>query len=297
MNRSSARLRSLVAVPGQQLEIAVDIVDTGQRHAPLDPALQRSGLVEREIMRSLIAQQIDDLLEAVARKRRRAALAAPDIAVTAIPGERLRHLRHREDEIDGAGRDGGTRHPVKLRVLRFLGDHQAARLLDRPSPGAAVIAGARENDADGALTERAARDRSRESNGIRTPWRSSGGDSRSVPVVHREKAPGRNDADVVWLEPHALARFNDRQRGMGGQQLDQHAGMGGIEMLDQDESHAAVGGKRREERAKRLQPAGGCADRDHREIDFTSLRARLFAAPVAAGRAASPRAVLTGAPS
>jgi len=101
-----------------------------------------------------MAQQIDDLLEAVARKRRGAALATSDIAVTAVAGERLRHARHREYEIDGAGRDRGTRHPTKLRVLRFLGDHQAARLLDRPSPGAAVIAGARENDADGALTER-----------------------------------------------------------------------------------------------------------------------------------------------
>ena len=43
-------------------------------------------------------------------------------------------------------------------------------------------------------------------------------------------------------------------------------------MLNKDESHAAVGGKRREERAKRLQPSSGCADRDHWEVDFTSLR-------------------------
>jgi hypothetical protein len=61
--------------------------------------------------------------------------------------------------------------------------------------------------------------------------------------------------------------------------------MGGIEMLDQDESHAAAGGKRREERAKRLQPASGRADRDHREIDFTSR-----------GRGSSRRPWMLGGP-
>ena len=35
-----------------------------------------------------------------------------------------------------------------------------------------------------------AMDRSSESNGIRTPWRSSGGDSRNVPVSTVRKRPG-----------------------------------------------------------------------------------------------------------
>ena len=45
----------------QQLEIAVGVLDAGQSHAPLDPAADRSILVKRKIMRSLVAQQIDDL--------------------------------------------------------------------------------------------------------------------------------------------------------------------------------------------------------------------------------------------
>ena len=37
-------------------------------------------------------------------------------------------------------------------------------------------------------------------------------------------------------------------------------------MLDQDDSHAGVGGKRREKGAKGFKPAGGGADRGHREV-------------------------------
>jgi hypothetical protein len=62
---------------------------------------------------------------------------------------------------------------------------------------------------------------------------------------------------VVGVKPHVFASFEDRHGGMRGQQLDHHARMGGIEMLDPDESHAALGGKRREEGPKSVKPAGG----------------------------------------
>jgi len=121
-----------------------------------------------------------------------------------------------------------------------------------------------------ARSPNAAIDCSRKSNGIRTPWRSAGKDSRSVPLSTSRKRPGgmmqtwSGFGRMPWRASRTVSAV------MGRQQLDQHAGMGGIEMLDQDESHAAAAGERREERAKRLQPAGGCADRDHREIDFSS---------------------------
>jgi hypothetical protein len=71
---------------------------------------------------------------------------------------------------------------------------------------------------------------------------------------------------VVRFEPHVFASFEYCQRGMGGQKLDHHARMGGIEMLDQNESHAALGGKRREEGPKGPKPTSGGADRDHSEV-------------------------------
>ena len=59
----------LAGVAAQHVEIAVHVVglDRRHRHAPLDAALQRAGLVEREIMRGLGAQQIDDLGQPILR--------------------------------------------------------------------------------------------------------------------------------------------------------------------------------------------------------------------------------------
>ena len=48
----------------QHVEIPTDVIGTGQRHAPLDPAQQCARLVEREIVRGLGAQKIDDLGQA-----------------------------------------------------------------------------------------------------------------------------------------------------------------------------------------------------------------------------------------
>ena len=45
----------LAGILPQQIEIATNIVDAGQRHAPLDPAHQRARLVECKIVRGLRA--------------------------------------------------------------------------------------------------------------------------------------------------------------------------------------------------------------------------------------------------
>ena len=53
----------LACVAPQQFEIPIHVIglDRRHRHAPLDPALQRARLVEREIVGGLRAQKIDDL--------------------------------------------------------------------------------------------------------------------------------------------------------------------------------------------------------------------------------------------
>src|SRR5487761_1517007 len=73
--------------------------------------------------------------------------------MTAILSESFRHRRQREHEIDGAGCDGIARHPVELSLFRVLSDSQAAHLLDRSCPCAAIGAGSREDDADDTLPE------------------------------------------------------------------------------------------------------------------------------------------------
>ena len=51
----------------------------------------------------------------------------------------------------------------------------------------------------------------------------------------------RNDIDMLALERHAIGRLQYLHLRMAGQQLDHHAVMRRVEMLDQDEGHAVVG--------------------------------------------------------
>ncbi len=70
---------------------------------------------------------------------------------------------------------------------------------------------------------------------------------------------------MVGLERHAVRRLLHRHRRMPGQQIDHHARMRRIEMLDQDERHAGVAGERIEQPADGFEPAGRGAEPDHRK--------------------------------
>ena len=54
---------ALAGILTQDLQIARAALDARHRHASLDPALQRALLVEREIMRGLRGQEINDACE------------------------------------------------------------------------------------------------------------------------------------------------------------------------------------------------------------------------------------------
>ena len=76
---------------------------------------------------------------------------------------------------------------------------------------------------------------------------------------------------------------------MAGQQIDHHARMGRVEMLDQDESHAGAGRQRGEQLAESLEAAGRGAEPDDRETVSREQRATpLRRTP------ASPRASRSG---
>ena len=61
----------------------------------------------------------------------------------------LRHLLHRQDKVCQAGIDDALGHAVVLGLIFILNHHQAAFPLDQFGPQGAVVAGARQNHADG----------------------------------------------------------------------------------------------------------------------------------------------------
>ena len=71
---------------------------------------------------------------------------------------------------------------------------------------------------------------------------------------------------MLGLDRHPVRRLLDLERRMAGQQVDHHARMRRIEMLDQDESHAGAAGERGEQPAERVEAAGRGAEPDHREL-------------------------------
>ena len=71
---------------------------------------------------------------------------------------------------------------------------------------------------------------------------------------------------MLGLERHPVRCLLDRQRRMPSQQIDHHAGMGRIEMLDQNEGHAGAAREHGEQPAEGIKAASRSAEPDDREI-------------------------------
>ena len=94
----------LARILPQHVEITATVVDSGQRHAPLDPAQQCARLVERETVRGLRAQKFDNLGQPIRRvivAFRTLPLPVEDHLPTVL-GKGLGNLRYREHEVHGA---------------------------------------------------------------------------------------------------------------------------------------------------------------------------------------------------
>ena len=72
-------------------------------------------------------------------------------------------------------------------------------------------------------------------------------------------------SDVARLHAQAVGDGDDGDRRGPGQDLGQLALVLGVEVLDERERHAGVGGQLSQELAEGLEPAGGGADADDRE--------------------------------
>src|ERR1700730_118300 len=77
---------------------------------------------------------------------------------------------------------------------------------------------------------------------------------------------------MLALERHPVCCLLHLHLRMTGQQIDHHARMRRIEMLDQNEGHAGAGGERAEQAAEGIEAAGGGAEPDHREVVMPECR-------------------------
>ena len=188
-------------------------------------------------------------------------------------GEYFGNLRHREHLVHGARQHRAPRHAVVLGVVGILHDNEPALLLDRLQPQAAVAAGSREDHADRAFAEffrqRAQEEVERQARTVTLPWfrepQGTGAD--------REIGTRRNEIDVLALERHPVRRLLYRHRRMAGQQIDHHARMRRIKMLDQNERHAGAGREGSQQPAGSIKAASRGAEPDHREAVTHQRRA------------------------
>ena len=139
-----------VRVVPQGLEIAIHAIglDRGHRHAPLDPPLQGSRLVQSEIVRGLQAQKLYNLGQPKRRlvRRERSVLHPREDHPPAVGNQRIRNFGDWQHKIHGARRDCAPRHAVKARLVRLLSDDQAAALLDRLQTKSAIRPAPRKNN-------------------------------------------------------------------------------------------------------------------------------------------------------
>jgi len=78
---------------------------------------------------------------------------------------------------------------------------------------------------------------------------------------------------MVALKRHSISGLADAHRGMAGQQLNHHAFVGRVEMLDENESHAVADGKALDELSTGIEAARRGAHPDDQKVVLASRRA------------------------
>ena len=151
-----------------------------------------------------------------------------------------------------------------FRGFLVLDERDATLRLDRPEAERAIRTRPRQHDADRApfqlLSERTEEVVDR---GVAIDGGTGG--QRKGASADRHVGVRGNHVDVVGQQPQAVGHGDDRHDRGPGQDRGQLALVPGVEVLDQHECHAGVGGELSEKLAEGLEPAGGGADADDRE--------------------------------
>ena len=158
--------------------------------------------------------------------------------------------------------DGAPGHAVEFGRLRRLDEDHPGLLLDRPKAQRAVGAHPREDDAD-ALVLPVVRQGAEEE--IDRQAEPPGG--RRIEQVQRPMEDGHvlvggDHVDPVRFDLHAVPDLDDLHGGGALEELHHDPLVGRVEVLDDDEGHAASRGHVLQEELQRLETAGGGADAD-----------------------------------
>ncbi|MGC4120345.1 MAG: hypothetical protein QM765_38340 [Myxococcales bacterium] len=256
----------LAGVVAQEAHVVGDGVDLVQAHAPLDAAVEGALLVEREVVAGLRAQQDEDLLQGALRLLLERDLGAPEVrGVLAVGDDPARQLLDRGHHVGQVGVDGAAGHSVELGRGERLHEGGAGLLLDGAQAQRAVGAHAREDDADGPLLLVFSQGAQEEVDGQVEPPRRDLRQQVQGAVEHRHVLVGRDDVDVIALDPLAVGGLLHGHLGRALQQLDQHPLVGRVQVLDDHERHAGAGGDVLEELLEGLQAAGGGAEAHDRK--------------------------------
>ena len=252
--------RTFLVIAPQHLKVARHVagLDARHRHSPRDPAPQCAMFVEMEIVGGAGAQQFDDFKQSVGHFVVRHGFR-PVGLVTHCQGEadqRIGDLHERKHLTYGAGGDGAAGHAVKCRLVRILGDDQSEPTLGRGEAEASVRSCSREDDAGGSPGARPGQGPQQKIEWH--PCAMTGLGRRQVQdvVFDRQISPGRNYIDLVSLDQHGLGGLLDRHRRMAREQIDEHAMVVWVQVLDQNEGHSRGGGQARQQSGASIKAAG-----------------------------------------
>ena len=250
----------LVRVVGQIVDIFLEIAVVRDDDAPLDAPQDRRLLIIGIIDVGHVPQDREDLGHqvAVAELEPVAGVHHGRGDVAHLPRDAVRV----EDKVHEARGDGVARHPVELGALGGLHDDHAVLVLDRADPVGPVGARARQDHGHRPVL-------------IGSRQRAEEYVDRMVdiPVVVLLEPQdvrydfqiifGRDHVDMVAPYTHAVLRFHHGHRRVLPEDVRQKALVVRRQVLDDDERHPRIFGKKSQELLQRLQSARGRADADH----------------------------------
>jgi GH43 family beta-xylosidase len=153
-----------------------------------------------------------------------------------------------------------------------LGDHETTCFPHGCQADAAVGTHAGENDADGArsvlVSHRVQQKIERQARAVASQRLRQA----ERPVPDRKRNSGRNNVQMFALDLHPIFRLLHAYRRVASQQVDHHAFMIRIEMLNQNKRHAGIDGECTEQLPAGVETACRCAYSDDGKVLGFQLR-------------------------
>ena len=258
---------TLLRIFAQIPDVMAELADLMQAHPPLDAAVKGVALVKREVVAGLAAQQEEDFFELAGRGRIRLDRrgAGEQRGVPQILQQARGQLLRRGHDVRQPGINGAAGHAVELRRVGLLHQHHAGLLLDGLEAQRAVAAHAGKDHAHAALPLIFSERPQKEINGQPQAARRGRVQQMQHAVQDGQVLVRRDDIDAVRADGHAVLHLEDFHLRHALEQFGHDALVRGIEVLDDDERHAARRRHIFQKMFKGLQSAGRRAEADDGE--------------------------------